>query len=297
MIQFIDEQWTSYEDLKRNKEKKQHQIHSLYATGLNEGINGVEYTFMPTLKIKSLENEIKALYEQIKVEDNETELCNEIFYTTKIEGANTTYKRTVELHNGKPVDHNNYFSEMMVLGGFQATKFLNVHGNKIDKYILRQMWEILTTDACDNIDIAGTLYRTGNVGVGNHMGLNPELIEEAMDEWISFYQSPEMDEYPFIKASLLHFSFEFIHPFCDGNGRAGRLLMLNYLINQGYDKFKAISISKEIAQNPNGYYNAFVLSDNSYTDCTPFLEYMLNVLANTLYRIIEKEKTPEIERE
>lgn len=295
MLEFINYDWKPYQDLRRNSKMKYQQIDNLYATGLAEGTDGLEYTFVPTKKMQELEIEILNMYDQIIVENHETQVCDEIFYTTKIEGAKTTKKRTMELHNGAKVDHNNYFSEMMVLGGFHATKFLNLHSNKIDEKILRKMWEILTDGACDNSDIAGDLYRIGNVSVGSHMGLNYTLLKPAMDNWITFYNSKDMDDHPFIKAAILHFTFEFIHPFCDGNGRAGRLLMLNYLISRGYDKYKAISISKEIAETANGYYNAFDLSDNPYTDCTPFIEYMLNVFANTEFDLLQ-ELDKEIEK-
>lgn len=99
-----------------------------------------------------------------------------------------------------------------------------------------------------------------------------------------------------IKAALLHFAFEYIHPFCDGNGRCGRLLMVNYLIGQGYDKFKAISFSRSIAKNYNEYYSVFTQSENSYTDCTLFIEYMLDVFDDAIYdAIYEKILEPDSE--
>ena len=61
----------------------------------------------------------------------------------------------------------------MVENGFRATKFMNLIGNKISIKTLRQMWELLTDNCCDNSDIAGTLFRTGNVVVGHRFGLPP----------------------------------------------------------------------------------------------------------------------------
>lgn len=220
------------------------------------------------------------------------ELCNEIYFTTKIEGAKTTYERTVEIHNGKKIN-NNDFSESMVKNGFDAIKFLNVHGNKLDEDILIQVWNIIVNNACENEDIRGTKYRTGNVQVGTHVGIMPQFLEEYMSYWIEFYNSSEMDDIPFIKAALLHYVFESIHPFCDGNGRTGRLLMINYLISRGYDKLKAVSFSKEIARTINGYYNAFQLSDNSYFDCTPFILYMLRVFDRSIISSLGTDKSSE----
>ena len=289
-MEFISWNWKSYDLLKFDKIQKQKQIQNLFPTGLCEGPNGVEFCFIPTKEMEFLEEKIIEMISQIKIENNETMICNEIFHTSKIEGANTTYKRTRKIHNGEPIDESNYFSEMMILGGFNATKYLNVCGNKLNEAILIKMWNILTDGACQNEDIKGEKYRIGNVGVGKHMGLNYEFIEEAMNDWLIFYNSKTLNDHPFIKAALLHYVFEYIHPFCDGNGRAGRLLMINYLIEQGFDVCKAVSFSRSIEKNRVAYDNAFIQSENSYSDCTPFIEYMLNIYADAFFDVLEKEE-------
>ncbi len=293
-MNFIDYDWQNYSWLQMFPDKKNEQIRHLVGTGLYEGCDGPEYCFVPTKLIEKREQEILTLYDKIEVTDSETEICNEIYYTTKIEGAKTTYKRTMEIHNGRPVSHDNYFSEMMVKGGFEATKYLNIHGNRLDENILVEMWNLLIDGCCENEDIRGKKYRIGEVGVGNYMALNSSLVPDAMNEWISFYNSSLLNDYPFIKAALLHVSFERIHPFCDGNGRAGRLLMINYLIGQGYDKCKAISFSSNIAETSVDYYRTLDECNNSYFDCTPFLEYMLSSFDYTFANVLNKIKNPDI---
>ena len=289
-MEFTNWNWQSYDRLRFDNLAKQKQVRLLYPTGLCEGKGGVEFCFVPTQNMMWLEQKIEDMCSQIKVEDNEIALCDEIFHTSKIEGAKTTFKRTQALHNGEPVDENNYFSEKMVLGGFNATKFLNLHGNRINQDILITMWNILVEGACQNENIRGEKYRTGNVGIGNHMGLNHEFVEDAMEDWIAYYNSDELNDHPFIKAALLHFVFEYIHPFCDGNGRAGRLLMVNYLIGQGYDMCKAVPFYRSIEKNRAAYDNAFTVSENSYSDVTPFIEYLLDIYADAFYDCLTKTR-------
>jgi Fic/DOC family len=60
-------------------------------------------------------------------------------------------------------------------------------------------------------------FRKIDVYIGGHPALMPHRIEEAMARWVDSY--PDMDP---VKAHVL---FEKVHPFVDGNGRTGRLLL------------------------------------------------------------------------
>ena len=104
------------------------------------------------------------------VADSETVICDEIFYTTKIEGSHTTRKRTQEIHDGSKLDYADYTSEKMVQNAFQATKYLNILGNKVNQNNIWKIWNILTEDVCDNEEIKGELYRTGEVQINNVYG-------------------------------------------------------------------------------------------------------------------------------
>ncbi len=291
-LSFIDWQWESYTRLRMDPEKKKKQVSLLYGTELYESHDdsGLEYTFVPTKRMQEREKNILALYHELHTEDNEIEICNEVFFTTKIEGADTTIARTQAIHDGAAIDPNNSFSEYMVLGCFQATKYMNLMSNQLNKDILLKCWNILVDKACSNTDIRGEEYRTGAVQVANHAGLHHLLLEDAMNCWLEYYHSGHLKEHPFIKAALLHFAFEFIHPFCDGNGRCGRLLMNNFLIANGFEKIKAVSFSRTIDKNRSMYDAALAMGDNVQADCTAFIEYMLDVFEESLFDVLEREQ-------
>lgn len=286
-LKFKDIAWSNYPTLKYNITALKQQVTNLYFTGLVEPDSGLEFTFIPTLAMKNISDYLEHLYRSIKLANHEANVCSEVFYSSKIEGANVTIERVQQLHDGALINPNNAFSEFMIRGGFEAAKYLDAIGNKIDKSTIRKCWEILTISCCNNTSIRGDLYRTGNVQVGNHVGLDHLLLEEMMDSWIAFYNSDNLDDCPFIKAAFLHYTFEHIHPFCDGNGRLGRLLMNNYLISRGYDSMKAVALSSSIAKNCQDYYRAFNDSDNVYTDCTPFIEYMLLCVVESFEEILK----------
>lgn len=59
---------------------------------------------------------------------------------------------------------------------------------------------------------------------------------------------------PLIKMSIIHFQFESIHPFFDGNGRTGRIVNLLYLVNEGLLDLPILYLSRYIIQNKADYY-------------------------------------------
>ena len=107
----------------------------------------------------------------------------------------------------------------MIKNCFDATKYLNLHPDgKLNERMLLKVWNIITDGVCQNKDINGPKYRNGSICVGGYEGPCPDLVEDLVKKWLIFYNSSKYDDYPFIKAALLHYSFETIHPFCNGNG-------------------------------------------------------------------------------
>lgn len=280
----IDYRWIDYRELRLYPELKSKQGSLTQSTYLCEG-SGIEYSFVPTALMFHAEELLLEIYKSITMSNDPTALCNEALCSSKIEGAHSTLSAACEIYNGRPLAKENLFSESMIKGGFEATKYLNVIGNKVTVDSLIKMWNILVDGCCDNQSIRGDEFRTGNVQVGNHVGLNYHYLDEAMSDWVDYYNSPILSDHPFIKACILHFSFEFIHPFCDGNGRAGRLLLNNFLIKEGFDKIKAISFSRAIERDKSAYYVALNSGDNVYTDCTGFIQYMLSIMLDAFYAV------------
>lgn len=95
--------------------------------------------------------------------------------------------------------------------------------------LVLKLHKILLTDINDRV--AGR-FRSGHewVRVGSHIGANPEFVPRLMVQLLEEYRQ-EKDQYFLEKIARFHAEFENIHPFCDGNGRIGRVLM-NRQLNQ-----------------------------------------------------------------
>jgi Fic family protein len=86
-----------------------------------------------------------------------------------------------------------------------------------------------------NIDdgIAGR-FRSGKewVRVGAHLGANPLFVNNLINELVDSYNNNKTREF-IENIAYFHAEFETIHPFCDGNGRIGRVIINQQLINLG----------------------------------------------------------------
>ena len=83
---------------------------------------------------------------------------------------------------------------------------------------------------------------------------NVKDMNVALDD-LERYMNEGDDYDPLIRIALIHYQFETIHPFLDGNGRVGRLMILIYLMEQGYISKPIIYISYFLKKNQIEYYD------------------------------------------
>ncbi len=101
----------------------------------------------------------------------------------------------------------------------------------------------------------------------------------------------EGDEYdPLIRIALIHYQFETIHPFLDGNGRVGRLMILLYLLEQGLISTPVIYISFFLKKNQIEYYDRIseVRKKGNYEQWVSFFLEAVSSAAKDSLATIEK---------
>lgn len=140
--------------------------------------------------------------------------------------------------------------QVEAIGHRDAFKFLEAQVTTDAPISERFVKELHTLVLADKPEDRGVYRRIPVIITGAaHTPPQPYLIVPQMEEWIRDYQATKLN--PLIAAALFHIRFEAIHPFIDGNGRTGRLLVNFKLMRAGY---LPISIKYE---SRLAYYQAF----------------------------------------
>ncbi len=247
---------------------------------------GYSLTWCPSAIPEKLLADIDLMYQNISITSIDTDISieKESFHSCRIEGADTTIDELFDIFRAKRTETK---GERMILNTYRAVKYLNL-SRKRDVDTLVQLWQIVTDGVCDNAGLSGEKFRKGVVVVGTHQAPEPELLDYCMQQFFSFYHGENITS-PYIKVAILHFYFVYMHPFCDGNGRIGRLITSDFLIRSGLENFSAITLSKTINETAQDYYQALENSENMFCDITPFIQYMLKTVYDNLYEVLKNQ--------
>jgi len=82
----------------------------------------------------------------------------------------------------------------------------------------------------------------------------PEILGPTLQAWETYIHDPEPRLPLLIRSALLHYQFETIHPFLDGNGRLGRVFVVLHLLQEQRITAPLLYLSAHLEQNRTTYY-------------------------------------------
>jgi Fic family protein len=162
------------------------------------------------------------------------EIPEMVYNSNAIENSTLTLEDTEKILAGGSIDRKVNVREI-----YEAKNLAKLTESLLEKSksllhlkLILSFHKTLLTDIDDNI--AGR-FRTGKewVRVGNHLGANPQFVPALMQELVDNYNQHKIS-YFLDDVAHFHAEFETIHPFVDGNGRLGRVLINQQLMNLGY---------------------------------------------------------------
>ena len=218
--------------------------------------NGQRKSYAPILELvdslkKSLDGfrpltpaEVDAIKEVFLVEHT--------YNSNAIEGNTLTLQETALVLQGITIDQKPLKDHLEVVGykeAFQYVEELAKQDKPITEFDIKSIHNLVLADRPED---CGT-FRRVNVRIAGALTnpVQPFLIEPKIEELLSDYESWCKTMHIVERVSIFHLRFESIHPFIDGNGRTGRLLMNLQLIKAG---LPAVNIK---FADRRKYYDAF----------------------------------------
>lgn len=241
-------------------------------------LKGIKDPYKETLSSEEI-SELNKLLPQGKIElshisdDNWLKFTEAFTYATNaIEGSTVNRKEVGDILEKRKWPNKPREEIYETLGVEQAVKHLRNTEEHLSIDLIRELHRLVFKDSKP---FAGNFREIGEeVSVidyeGNviHDGAPSRLVSKLLNELVAWYNVNKGTYHPLILSVVVHNQFENIHPFADGNGRVGRLILINVLIKHGLPP-----VNIEMA-NRSEYYIALYQYDNE-NDIRPSLNLLL----------------------
>jgi len=205
--------------------------------------------------------------------------------STAIEGNPLTLEQVRALEEGKELPAVTERAKREVLNYFAGLRFVEKHLKKspLTHEDVLKLHQVIAGGVMDQ-GTAGR-YRTIAVRVGKYVPPPANEVSGLMFELLEWWNKEAPKLSPVLSSAILHYRFEEIHPFADGNGRTGRALALWELYRRGFDTHHIFSVDEFYWENRPRYYESLDAVRKQGGDLTGWLEYAAEGLRVTLEKI------------
>jgi Fic family protein len=204
--------------------------------------------------------------------------------STAIEGNPLTLEQVRALEEGRELSAVEARPKREILNYFAGLRYVEKHAKKksIRHEDIFELHRLLADTVMDQGQVGR--YRTIAVRVGKHFPPPAADVSPRMFKLLEWWNQKAASLSPVLSSAILHYQFEWIHPFADGNGRVGRALALWELYRRGFDSHHIFSVDEYYWEDRPAYYEALDGMRRAGSDLTGWLEYSAEGLRQTLER-------------
>lgn len=205
--------------------------------------------------------------------------------STAIEGNPLTLEQVRAVEEGREIAAVSSRAKREVLNYFAGLRFIEKNAKKYPLHHedVLTLHGIITEHVMDQGEPGR--YRSIRVRVGHYFPPSPGEVSRLMFELLKWWNKCAGDLSPVLSSGILHYRFEAIHPFADGNGRTGRVLALWELYRRGFDSYHIFSVDEFFCDDRSRYYAELQRVRTSGDDLTHWLEYVAEGVLITLQRV------------
>ena len=204
--------------------------------------------------------------------------------STAIEGNPLTLEQVQALEEGRELVASGERAKREVVNYFAGLRYVEKRASlkRIGHNHILELHRILAGEVMDQGE-AGR-YRTIAVRVGAYVPPSPLEVSGLMFDLFEWWNKESGTLSPVLSSAILHYRFESIHPFADGNGRTGRALALWELYRRGFDTHHIFSVDEYYWEDRPRYYQELESVRMAGEDLSGWLEYCAEGLRQTLER-------------
>jgi Fic family protein len=212
--------------------------------------------------------------------------------SNRIEGTRTTFDEAISPQEHINPERRDDWQEVQ-----NYITALNFAINSLEKLplsirLLKKSHEVLLEGVRGKTKAPGEIRKTQNWIGGSSLQdayfipPEPNELPDLLSDLEKFIHNEDLMIPNLIKAGIAHYQFETIHPFLDGNGRVGRLLIILYLIERKLLNKPVLYISDFFEKHRNSYYDALSMVKTS-NSLDQWLKFFLKGIIETSKHSIE----------